>query len=122
MGSSIPERSQSESFPFILICLYNTNLYPLPRQTHDGYGVTFDHLVPTDDPDPEVLQLNMIKPEDIDPCLREDFVSSINRAEYEGKKVLVVPRCCQKREGTTDRKRVNESVGIIRSPPGIVEG
>jgi len=34
----------------------------------------------------------------------------INLAEYTGKKVLAVPRCCQKRKGTQDRTRINDSV------------
>ncbi|KAL1868549.1 hypothetical protein VTK73DRAFT_3605 [Phialemonium thermophilum] len=33
--------------------------------THiDYYGVTFDHLVPADDPDPDVLQINIIEMDD----------------------------------------------------------
>ena len=35
---------------------------------------------------------------------------TVNPAEYIGKKILAVPRCCQKRKGTTDRSRVNGSV------------
>ena len=27
----------------------------------DYHGVTFDHLVPADDPDPDVLQINIIE-------------------------------------------------------------
>jgi hypothetical protein len=59
------------------------------------YGVTFDHLVPTDDTDPEVLQINIVEigddggvyankcnPFDIDP------------AKYIGRKVLAVPGRC----------------------------
>jgi hypothetical protein len=35
----------------------------------------------------------------------------VDPAEYwEEKKVLAVPRCCQKRRGTQDRMRVNNSV------------
>lgn len=30
----------------------------------DYYGVTFDHLVPADDDNPEVLQINIIEVED----------------------------------------------------------
>ncbi|KID97583.1 hypothetical protein MAJ_06455, partial [Metarhizium majus ARSEF 297] len=32
-----------------------------PRRVIDYYGVTFDHLVPADDPDPEVLQINIFE-------------------------------------------------------------
>jgi hypothetical protein len=35
----------------------------------------------------------------------------VDPADYwKEKKVLAVPRCCQKRRGTQDRKRVNDSV------------
>jgi hypothetical protein len=30
----------------------------------DYYGITFDHLVPADDTDPEVLQINIFEIED----------------------------------------------------------
>lgn len=35
---------------------------------------------------------------------------AVDPAEYAGKKVLAVPRCCQKRKGTTDRRRINGDV------------
>ena len=35
---------------------------------------------------------------------------TVDPAEYTGKRVLAVPRCCQKRKGTQDRMRVNDSV------------
>lgn len=35
---------------------------------------------------------------------------TVDPAEYIGKKILAVPRCCQRRKGTTDRSRVNGSV------------
>jgi hypothetical protein len=63
-----------------------------------------------DDSDPDVLQLNVIEFDCAEAYLKKDLVLTINREEYEGKKLLVVPRCCQKREGTTDRRRVNEQV------------
>lgn len=31
----------------------------------------------------------------------------IDPADFIGKKILAVPRCCQTRKGTTDRQRVN---------------
>jgi len=77
----------------------------------DYYGVTFDHLVPTDDTDPEVLQINIIEIEDDRGVYANKYISFlINPADFIGKKVLAVPRCCQKRKGTTDRKRVNNAV------------
>lgn len=34
----------------------------------------------------------------------------IDPADYTGKKVLALPRCCQTRKGITDQRRVNDSV------------
>jgi len=77
----------------------------------DYYGVTFDHFVPADDINPKVLQINIVEIEDdqgIYANRHNPF--NINPVEYIGKKVLAVPRCCQKRKGTTDQKRVNDAV------------
>jgi hypothetical protein len=77
----------------------------------DYYGVTFDHLVPTDDTDLEVLQINIVEIEDDGGVYANKYNPfDIDPAEYIGKKVLAVPRCCQKRKGTTDRKRINDAV------------
>ena len=38
------------------------------------------------------------------------LLMDMDPAEYTGKKVLAVPRCCQKRKGTQDCERVNGSV------------
>ncbi|KAI9823452.1 MAG: hypothetical protein M1832_002463 [Thelocarpon impressellum] len=91
-------------------------VFPLPagpelaRQI-DYYGITFDHLVPTEDPDPEVLQINIIEmDDDAGAYANEHLPFVVDSAEYAGKKVLAVPRCCQKRKGTKDRGRVNWSV------------
>jgi hypothetical protein len=40
----------------------------------------------------------------------EHLSFSVDAAEYSGRKVLAVPRCCQKRKGTQDRVRINGSV------------
>lgn len=77
----------------------------------DYYGVTFDHLVPVDDINPEVLQINIVEIEDdagVYAIQHNKFV--INPADYIGKQVLGAPRCCSTRKGTTDRKRVNDAV------------
>ncbi|KAM7193089.1 hypothetical protein V8F33_007961 [Rhypophila sp. PSN 637] len=74
------------------------------RITH--YILTFDHLVPsTDDDDPEVLQLNLFVPSDAQ-------YSKISLIQYfeDDDCVVLVPRCCQVRKGTTDRGRVNDAV------------
>ena len=77
----------------------------------DYYGVTFDHLVPVDDIDPEVLQINIVEIEDdagVYAIQHNKFV--INPADYIGKQVLGAPRCCSTRKGTSDRKRINDAV------------
>ncbi|KAK1526749.1 hypothetical protein CPAR01_13277, partial [Colletotrichum paranaense] len=77
----------------------------------DYYGVTLDHLVPMDDADPEVLQINIIEVESDQGKTANEYVSfPVDALEYTGKRVLAVPRCCQKRKGTTDRARVNNGV------------
>lgn len=77
----------------------------------DYYGVTFDHLVPADDTDPEVLQINIVEIEDDAGAYANKYNPfDIDPEEYIGKKVLAVPRCCQYRKGTTDRLRVNDGV------------
>lgn len=88
---------------------YLVTLIPLSRI--DYYGVTFDHLVPAGDTDPEVLQINIIETDD--DC--GDYANrwlpfEVNAKEYKDRAVLAVPRCCQNRKGTQDRRKVNESV------------
>ncbi|OAA60908.1 hypothetical protein SPI_04932 [Niveomyces insectorum RCEF 264] len=36
----------------------------------------------------------------------------VDPSQYYGRKVLAVPRCCQKRRGKTDRLRVNDGVAV----------
>ncbi|KAE9972752.1 hypothetical protein BLS_003910 [Venturia inaequalis] len=58
----------------------------------DYYGVTFDHLVPIDDTDPEVLQINIVEIEDDGGVYANMYNPfDIDPAEYIGKKVLAVP-------------------------------
>lgn len=77
----------------------------------DYYGVTFDHLVPADDYFPEVLQINICELDEDEGEYANTYLPlTVDPAEYIGKKILAVPRCCQKRKGTTDRSRVNGSV------------
>lgn len=74
---------------------------------------TFDHLVQAGDTDPEVLQINIVEIEDDGGAYANKYNQfDIDPAEYTGRKVLAVPRCCQKRKGTTDRRRVNDAVNI----------
>lgn len=77
----------------------------------DYYGVTFDHLVPADDTNPEVLQINIIEIEEDNGVYANTWLLfAVDPAEFIGKRVLAVPRCCQKRKGTQDRWRVNALV------------
>ncbi|KAK8048273.1 hypothetical protein PG994_010003 [Apiospora phragmitis] len=82
-----------------------------PLSRIDYYGVTFDHLVTLDESDPDVLQVNIIEVEnDAGAYATEWLPFKITLADYTGKMVLAVPRCCQKRKGSQDRTRVNSSV------------
>ncbi|KAH8719437.1 hypothetical protein GQ44DRAFT_687709 [Phaeosphaeriaceae sp. PMI808] len=83
----------------------------------DYYGVTFDHLVPADDPNPEVLAINIIEVDsdggvyaDGGKYANDVLMFSIRPNEYTGRKVLAVPRCCQHKKGTQDRIRINSEV------------
>jgi hypothetical protein len=58
-----------------------------------------------------VLQINIIEMDDDGGAYANKYLPfAVDPAEYIGKKVLAVPRCCQKRRGTQDRQRVNSSV------------
>jgi hypothetical protein len=77
----------------------------------DYYGITFDHLVLANDTDPEVLQINILEIEDGGGIYaNKGSRFEIDPADYTRKKVLALPRCCQRRNGTTDRRRVNDGV------------
>ncbi|KAF2454538.1 hypothetical protein BDY21DRAFT_309051 [Lineolata rhizophorae] len=77
----------------------------------DYYGVTFDHLVPADDLNPEVLAINIIEVDNDGGAYANKFLLfPVNPTEYTGKKVLSVPRCHQKKKGTQDRGRINSLV------------
>jgi hypothetical protein len=67
----------------------------------DYYGVTFDHLVPADDQIPEVLAISIIEVDnDRGAFANKVLLFQVDPTEYTGKKVLVVPRCCQVKKGT----------------------
>lgn len=87
----------------------HVDAYSLTRRI-DYYGVTFDHLVPPSDSDPDVLQINIIEIDsDQGAYANEHLAFDVEPAQYE-KKVLAVLRCCQNRKGTQDRSRVNGEV------------
>ena len=59
-----------------------------------GYdGVTFDHLAPTNDINPEVLQINIIDIEDDNGVYANIWLLFVS-PKFIGKKVLAVPRYC----------------------------
>lgn len=82
----------------------------------DYYGVTFDYLVPNDDPNPEVLVINIMEVDsdgvyaDGGIYANEVLLFPVNPTDYTGKKVLAVPRCCQHKKGTQDRRLINGMV------------
>ncbi|KAL5344203.1 hypothetical protein ACLOAV_010821 [Pseudogymnoascus australis] len=81
-----------------------------PLDYIDYYGVTFDHLVPADDPNPEVLAISIIEVDnDGGAFANNNLLFQIDPTEYK-KKVLAVPRCCQVKQGTQDRQRCNTEV------------
>lgn len=70
--------------------------------------MTFDHLVPAGEDNPEVLQLNTI-------TLVNSKYSKIQLFEYAAVgNVILLPRCCQTRVGSTDRGRVNDMVRLVK--------
>jgi hypothetical protein len=82
----------------------------------DYYGVTFDHLVPADDPYPEVLAISIFEVDnDGGAFANKHLLFPVDPTEYTGKKVLAVPRCCQVKKGTRDRNRINDEVAEMNS-------
>ncbi|KAF1814064.1 hypothetical protein P152DRAFT_303268 [Eremomyces bilateralis CBS 781.70] len=66
------------------------------RQTRciDYYGVTFDHPVPEDDSDLEVLMIIIETVGDGREYANKYLPFIADPEKYAGKMVLVVPRCC----------------------------
>ncbi|KAF2756387.1 hypothetical protein EJ05DRAFT_487298 [Pseudovirgaria hyperparasitica] len=84
---------------------------PLDHSYIDYYGVTFDHLVPADESNPKVLAISIIKVDDDGGSFaNKHLLFSVDPTEYTGKKVLAVPRCCQRKKGTQDQRRINDEV------------
>ncbi|KAF6829381.1 hypothetical protein CMUS01_08170, partial [Colletotrichum musicola] len=68
-------------------------------------------------PDPEVLVINVIEVDadggtyaDGGTFANEVLLFSVDPTEYTGRRVLAVPRCCQKKKGTQDRRLINGQV------------
>ncbi|KAF2726882.1 hypothetical protein EJ04DRAFT_570870 [Polyplosphaeria fusca] len=96
---------------------YNAWIREPVRMEIDYYGITFDYNVPKDEVDPEVLAVNIIEMEENSgeyangvEYARKYLHVPVALEEYSGTKVLAVPRCCQKKRGTTDRARINTDV------------
>ncbi|KAI1934863.1 hypothetical protein LOZ12_006140 [Ophidiomyces ophidiicola] len=82
-----------------------------PEDVIDYYGVTFDHLVPAGDINPEVMVINIVEVEEDNGAEANQYLLfQVDPKEYIGKKVLAVPRCCQMRKGTQDRWALNSEV------------
>ncbi|KAH7009388.1 uncharacterized protein B0I36DRAFT_335030 [Microdochium trichocladiopsis] len=84
----------------------------VPRRSEiDYYGVTFDHLIPAHDQDPEVLQINIIEMDEDKGAYANQYLPfHVDWKDYAGKRILAVPRCCQRRIGSTDRRKINDGV------------
>jgi hypothetical protein len=55
------------------------------------------------------LQINIIEMDDDDGDYAKTWLFfQPDLSKYIGKAILAVPRCCQKRKGTQDRRRVKE--------------
>ena len=83
--------------------------------SHTDYcGVTFDHHVPTSGPDPEVFAINIIEVDNNGgeyahggKYANNILLFSVNSTDYTGTRVLAVPRCCQHKKGTQDRRLIH---------------
>ena len=84
----------------------------------EGYGITFDHFVSSaEDDDPETLMINLLDPADSEAAK----YCKVDLSQYSAgteSVVLLLPRCCQLRRGTTDRKGINNLVKAARSTYG----
>ncbi|KAI3332454.1 hypothetical protein HD806DRAFT_480605 [Xylariaceae sp. AK1471] len=92
----------------------------LPEPILEGYAITFDHLLgPDDEDDPETLMLNILDPND---PLIANFITIDKDPYTSGPEpvLLLVPRCCQARKGTTDRRRINREIREAKLPEEVL--
>ncbi|KAI0535877.1 hypothetical protein GGR58DRAFT_515031 [Xylaria digitata] len=91
----------------------------LPEPILEGYAITFDHLLgPDDEGDPETLMLNIVDPNDPP----EADLITIDKSPYTSGHepvLLLIPRCCQVRKGTTDRRRINRGIREANLPEEV---
>lgn len=76
----------------------------------DGYCLTFDHFVDSADDDPETLMLNLCDPADPHSATYFELDLAPYATGLAAPVVLLVPRWCQLRKGTTDCQRINDEV------------
>ncbi|KAI1171012.1 hypothetical protein F4777DRAFT_566894 [Nemania sp. FL0916] len=92
----------------------------LPEPIHEAYAITFDHLLgPEHEDDPETLMLNIVDPNDDAEAKFITIDKSLYTSETEPV-LLLVPRCCQVRKGTTDRRRINREIREAKLPPEVL--
>lgn len=70
-----------------------------------SFEAVFDHLVPSTDTNPEVLQINIVDP--VDQESNDRYLKVVINPDHHKDTFIAVPRCCQVRVGSTDRARVN---------------
>jgi hypothetical protein len=99
------EHTCVDKYPYIRLVSANS----IVLDSVDGYAITFDHLVSPTDQDPETLMMNICDPGDTEAAkyFKVDFAQYNVGTESV---VLLVPRCCQSRRGTTDRQGINKQV------------
>jgi hypothetical protein len=74
--------------------------------------VSLDYRVPPNDLDPEVLVVNIIEVDndggyaDGGKYANEVLLFPVDPNDYTGRQVLAVPRCCQHKKGTQDRRLI----------------
>jgi hypothetical protein len=107
------------------VLIYNLSdvIYRGKAEGLDTYCVTFDHLVPVDDKDPETLQITIFETEyDNTAYANKHYIGLINPEDYtpHTNRVFATYRCCEWRRGTTDRSRINFEVQLHDTPPSEV--
>jgi len=81
--------------------------------------VTFDHLVPADDPNPEVLAISIIEVDNDGGAFTNKFFSfPVDPTEYMGRKFLTVPRRAvaippeRNKQAGSEKARLTEREGL----------
>ncbi|EJT79086.1 hypothetical protein GGTG_04175 [Gaeumannomyces tritici R3-111a-1] len=93
-----------------------------PQDQYKVYAVTFDHLIPPDDDDPQtvcpiIYELEEKGPESDVAHVNERVLFPVGPVDYVRKRVLAVPRCCQTHTGADDDYRISGCVQIRDGNP-----